>query len=136
MIKKALILLSILASLPLFAQRQFVECQNMAVNGGEKPKWIEVLFEQGDEKKTRKLLDIGKHEKIFFEKLEGENLSVVKSGARQLIYRKASGNEGIDEKDYSAVINALHNVADFWVLEKDTQSGKNIYIYYTVYSMK
>ena len=91
MIKKALILLSILASLPLFAQRQFVECQNMAVNGGEKPKLIEVLFEQGDEKKARKLLDIGKREKIFFEKLEGENLSVVKSIARQVIYRKASG---------------------------------------------
>ena len=136
MIKKALILLSILASLPLFAQRQFVECQNMAVNGGEKPKWIEVLFEQGDEKKARKLLDIGKHEKIFFEKLEGESLNVIKSGARQMIYRKASGNESDDKKDYSAVINALHNVAEFWVLEKDTESGKNIYIYYTVYSMK
>lgn len=136
MIKKALILLSILASFPLFAERQFVECQNMAVNGGEAPKWIEVLFEQGNEKKARKLLDVGKREKIFFEKLEGENLNVVKSIAKQMIYRKASGNESEDEKDYSAVINALHNVAEFWVLEKDTESGDKIYTYYTVYSMK
>ena len=136
MIKKVLILLSMLVTFPLFAERQFVECQNMALNGGEVPKWVSLLFEQGNEKKARKLLDIGKHEKIFYQKLEGENLNIVKSIARQMIYRKASGIEDETMDDYSAVINALHNVADFWILERDTESGEKIYSYYTVYSMK
>lgn len=126
-----LLLIMLLAATKIFAERKFVSCQNMAVNGGEKPKWVFFLFDKHNEKKARKLLDIGANEKILYKKLEGANLDMTKSIAKQMIYQDAKF-ESDNEED---VINALHNEADFWILEEDEETKEEIYTYYTVYSI-
>ncbi len=129
--KKILLALMLLLSTNIFAERKFVSCQNMAVNGGEKPKWVFFLFDKHNEKKARKLLDIGANEKILYKKLEGANLDITKSIAKQMIYQDAKFESGNEED----VINALHNEADFWILEEDEETKEEIYTYYTLYSI-
>ena len=129
--KKILLALMLLLSTNIFAERKFVSCQNMAVNGGEKPKWVFFLFDKHNEKKARKLLDIGANEKILYKKLEGENLEITKSLARQMIYQDAK----FESENEDDVINALHCEADFWILEEDVQTKEQVYTYYALYSI-
>ena len=127
--RKTIFLCLLIFSLPLFAERAFVNCQNIAVNGGESPKWLTFLFERHNEKRARKELEIESDEEIFFCKVEGENLEMLKTLARQTIYKDANGGDDV------GAINALRNVADFWILEKDSEKGL-LYTYYTVYAKK
>ncbi len=121
--------IAFLLALPLCAERRMVDCQNIAVNGGESPKWVSLLFEKHNEKKARKELEIGKDEKLFYQKAESESLEFAKSLVRQSIYRDAlAGKE-------NAVLNALHTVAEFWILEEDSETKSRVYTFYAVYAM-
>lgn len=135
-----LVILLSLSVFILFAQsssRKLIDCQNIAINGGESPKWVSLLFDENkkNEKKARKLLSIAQNELIFYQKEEGQSLDIIKLLAKQKIYQRASGFSAENNEVQSTILNALHKAAEFWILEEESGTKEQLYTYYTVYSM-
>ena len=107
-------------AVPAFSERVLVDCQNIAVNGGEIP-----------EKRLRRDFSISDEERVIFASAESSKLELAKTLSRQNAQTKALEKKTAGAKKLSG----LKKVAEFWIREREEETGALIYTYFVVYSI-